>query len=55
MKYYDYQIHNKGEGDARPQPFKIFSIHCNSEIDLKILYDYETLICNIRSDCYSHI
>lgn len=29
MKYYDNQIHNKGEGDDRPQPFKIFFIHCN--------------------------
>lgn len=27
MKYYDYQIHNKGEGDDRPQPFKIFFMH----------------------------
>ena len=29
MKYNDYYIHNKGEGDDCPQPFKIFSIHCN--------------------------
>lgn len=27
MKYYDYQIHNKGEGDDRPQPFIIFFMH----------------------------
>lgn len=36
MKYYDYQIHNKGEGDDRPQPFKIFSIHCNFSVDINI-------------------
>lgn len=32
MKNYYYHIHNKGEGDDRPQPFKIFSIHCNHEL-----------------------
>lgn len=32
MKNYDYHIHNKGEGDARSQPFKIFFIHCNHEL-----------------------
>lgn len=27
MKNYYYHIHNKGEGDDRPQPFKIFFMH----------------------------
>ena len=27
MENHDYQIHNKGEGDDRPQPFKIFFKH----------------------------
>lgn len=27
MKNHYNNVHNKGEGDDRPQPFKIFSMH----------------------------
>lgn len=36
MKYHYNNVHNQGEGDDRPQPFKIFSIHCNFSVDINI-------------------